>query len=70
MPRASLADVCGIGTGSRGSTEIRCDFLVVDRFRRTRPFHVITPLKTGETGRSPFPYRERSSRPVQAAYDQ
>jgi len=28
---------------------------------------VITPLRTGETGRSPFPYRERSSRPVQAA---
>jgi len=25
------------------------------------------PLRTGETGRSPFPYRERSSRPVQAA---
>jgi len=27
---ASLTDVCGIGTESRGSTEIRCGFLVLD----------------------------------------
>jgi hypothetical protein len=69
MPRASLADVCGIGTGRSDSTEIRGGFFGVDApFAGRGRFISLIPdvRQAGEPGRNAFAYREGSNRPAQA----